>query len=69
MLWTEKYRPYYLSEVIGQYGFIMDAEKWVENKTMTNTLLFGIAGTGKTAAAGALANEMLGEYKQSNFVS
>ena len=32
MLWTEKYRPYYLSEIVGQYGFIMDAENWVENK-------------------------------------
>jgi len=68
MLWTEKYRPYYLSEVIGQYGFIMDAENWVENKSMPNVLLFGVAGTGKTAAAGALANEMLGDFKQSNFI-
>ena len=34
---------------------------------MPNVLLFGVAGTGKTAAAGALANEMLTDYKQSNF--
>tara|TARA_Y100000592_G_scaffold100764_1_gene182625 strand:- start:7767 stop:8678 length:912 start_codon:yes stop_codon:yes gene_type:complete len=67
MLWTEKYRPQFLNEIVGQSSFVLDAEQWVKNKSMPNVLLFGVAGTGKTAAAGALANEMLTDYKQSNF--
>ena len=68
MLWTEKYRPDRLSKIVGQTGFVMDAEKWVENpQDMMNVLLYGIAGVGKTAAAVALADEILGEFKKGNF--
>ena len=46
----------------------MDAEKWVENpEDMMNVLLYGVAGVGKTAAAVALADEILGEFKEGNF--
>ena len=68
MLWTEKYRPVKLSQIVGQPAFVMDAEKWVENPDdMMNVLLYGVAGVGKTAAAIALANEVLGDYKDGNF--
>jgi replication factor C small subunit len=68
MLWTEKYRPVKLSQIVGQPAFVMDAEKWVENPDdMMNVLLYGVAGVGKTAAAIALANEVLGDYKNGNF--
>ena len=40
MLWTEKYRPNKLSDVIGQTDFVLDAEDWVENRNMPNVLLF-----------------------------
>ena len=68
MLWTEKYRPDRLSKIVGQPGFVMDAERWVKNPNdMMNVLLYGVAGVGKTAAATALSNEILGEFKSGNF--
>ena len=63
MLWTEKYRPKSMTEIIGQEKFVRDARSWVVNGDMPNVLLFGVAGTGKTAAAGALANDILAEYR------
>tara|TARA_R110000851_G_scaffold137702_3_gene273745 strand:+ start:910 stop:1830 length:921 start_codon:yes stop_codon:yes gene_type:complete len=66
-LWTEKYRPIKLSEIIGQTNFVLDAEHWVVNKEMPNVLLYGVAGVGKTAAAVSLANDLLGDDKQNNF--
>ena len=67
MLWTEKYRPKSMTEIIGQDKFVRDARSWVVNGDMPNILLFGVAGTGKTAAAGALANDLLGDEKEENF--
>ena len=67
MLWTEKYRPKSMTEIIGQEKFVRDARSWVVNNDMPNILLFGVAGTGKTAAAGALANDLLGSERDENF--
>jgi replication factor C small subunit len=65
MLWTEKYRPQTLEEILGQDKFVSDAKHWKEG--MPNLLLYGEAGVGKTAAAGVIANFVLGEDKESNF--
>ena len=67
MLWTEKYRPKNIYELIGQETFKLDAENWIEIKDMPNILLYGQAGVGKTAAAGILANEMLESEMDSNY--
>jgi len=67
MLWTEKYRPTRLSQLVGQESFKMDAENWVLLKDMPNVLIHGSAGTGKTAAAYILGYEMLGKDMKSNF--
>ena len=67
MLWTEKYRPKNIHELIGQEIFKLDAENWIEIKDMPNTLLYGQAGVGRTAAAGILANEMLESEMDSNY--
>ena len=67
MLWTEKYRPRKLNEIIGQMNFTLDAEHWVMEQEMPNVLLYGIAGVGKTAAAISLANDMLRDDVKSNF--
>ena len=68
MLWTEKYRPKILDEIVGQDKFVADATHWDGvNTTMPNVILYGVAGVGKTAAAHVLANRLLGENKKSNF--
>ena len=64
MLWTEKYRPKYLEEIVGQEKFVSDARNWT---SMPNLLLYGPAGTGKTTAAGVIANIILKEHQQSNY--
>jgi len=67
MLWTEKYRPSKLSDIVGQEHFVLDAEQWVLEKNMPNVLAYGVAGTGKTGAGIALAKDMLGEAFKDNF--
>ena len=68
MLWTEKYRPKRIADVVGQYNFTIDAEGWMQNKeNMPNLLLYGVAGVGKTAAGIALANDILQEDVDNNF--
>ena len=40
MLWTEKYRPSKLSDIVGQEHFVMDARSWIETEDMPNLLLY-----------------------------
>ncbi len=47
MLWTEKYRPTKLRDIIGQEHFVMDAETWLDEGEMPNLLFYGNAGLGK----------------------
>ena len=68
MLWTEKYRPTKLNQIVGQEHFVMDAKHWVLEKNMPNVLLFGNAGNGKTGAGLVLAKEILGPNFKDNFV-
>lgn len=67
MLWTEKYRPTKLSEIVGQEHFVMDAESWAKEQIMPNVLLYGTSGTGKTSVAFVLANAILGVHVKENF--
>ena len=57
-----------LNEIVGQESFKLDAENWIEINDMPNVLYFGPAGTGKTAAGIALANDILGEIQGPNFL-
>lgn len=69
MNWTEKYRPKNIDEIIGHSKFTDDARGWIDNKEMPNVLIYGVCnGTGKTSAGHALANEMLGEHKSTQFL-
>ncbi len=65
MLWTEKYRPKNMNDLMGQEPFKSDAKSWKEG--MPNIILYGQAGTGKTAASGILADMILGEHRAFNF--
>jgi replication factor C small subunit len=68
MLWTEKYRPNKIGEIVGQEHFVMDAQSWVEDNNMPNVLLFGNPGNGKTGAAIALAKDLLKDRFKDNYV-
>ena len=68
MLWTEKYRPQNLNQVIGQEHFVSDAKGWVEENNMPNILLYGNPGNGKTGAGLVIGRELLGDSFQDNFV-
>ena len=68
MLWTEKYRPKKLNEVIGQEHFTSDARGWIEEKNMPNILLYGNPGNGKTGAGLVIGREILGETFKDNYV-
>ena len=67
MLWTEKYRPKKLNDVIGQEHFTLDARGWIEERNMPNVLLYGNPGNGKTGAGLVLGREILGETFKDNY--
>ena len=68
MLWTEKYRPNKLAEIIGQEHFNLDAIGWIEERNMPNLLLYGNPGNGKTGAGLVIGKEILGDAFNDNFI-
>lgn len=67
-IWTEKYRPRTLEEVVGQKHITERLKAYVASGNMPHLLLAGPAGTGKTTCALALAREMFGEEWKGNFI-
>lgn len=67
-IWTEKYRPKNLDEVVGQKHITERLKAYVTSGNMPHLLLAGPAGTGKTTCALALAREMFGEEWKGNFI-
>jgi replication factor C small subunit len=66
-LWTEKYRPKTLDEVINQKHIVSRLKVWVKSGSIPNMLFAGPAGTGKTTIALCLARELFGEHWRENF--
>lgn len=66
-IWTEKYRPSKLSEVVNQKHVVGRLEAWVKDKSIPNMIFAGPAGTGKTTCAIALAKEIFGKNWHDNF--
>ncbi len=67
-IWTEKYRPKNLDEVIGQRHVTERLKAYVETKNMPHLLMTGPAGTGKTTCSLAMAREMFGDERKGNFI-
>lgn len=67
-LWTEKYRPQTLMDIVGHETLIQKLMKFAENKTVPHCLFAGPPGTAKTTAAMALARDLFGDTFNRNFM-
>ncbi len=67
-IWTEKYRPETLDDVIGQDKIIERLQAFVEEDSIPHMLYAGPAGTGKTTSAVALAKDLYGDEWKQNFM-
>jgi len=66
-IWTEKYRPGRLEDVINQAHVVDKLKVWVREKSMPHMLFAGRAGVGKTTVALCIAKELYGENWRLNF--
>lgn len=67
-IWTERYRPSRLDEIIGQRGIVERLKYLISKNSLPHCLFAGPAGCGKTTAALAIANELYGEQSRGNFL-
>ncbi len=67
-LWTEKYRPKTLNEIIDEEEIVSRLQEFVRRATMPHCLFAGPPGTGKTTAALCLARDLFGERFQDVFM-
>ena len=67
-VWSEKYRPKLLKDIVGQKGITERLESFVKNRSLPHCLFAGSAGVGKTTCALAIANELFGSAWKSNFL-
>ena len=68
-IWSEKYRPHSLNEVINQKHAIDRLKEFVKEKNIPNMLFAGPAGCGKTATALAIAYELYEENWRQNILN
>ncbi len=59
-MWTEKYRPQSLDEIVNQVETVSRFKTFVSEKNMPHLLLVGPAGVGKTTSILALAKDLYG---------
>ncbi len=67
-LWTEKYRPKTLDEIVDQEEIVSRSKEFVKKRTMPHCLFAGPPGTGKTTAALCLARDLFGDRFQDAFM-
>jgi len=60
-MWSEKYRPATLTEMINQLNVVGRLKRFAATKTMPHCLFAGPPGSGKTTAALCLAHDLFGE--------
>ncbi len=67
-IWTEKYRPSRLSDIVGQDEIIRKLQSFVNHRELPHLIFAGPAGVGKTTTALALTMELFGEGWRDNFL-
>ena len=67
-IWSERYRPAKLSEVINQKHAIERIKAFVKDRNIPHMLFAGHAGTGKTTTALAIAKELYGNAWRQNIL-
>jgi replication factor C small subunit len=65
-MWSEKYRPKKLSQVVDQKGIIKGISNLIKSPDIPHMLFAGPAGVGKTTTALCIAMEILGEEWRKN---
>ena len=66
LMWSEKYRPKKLSEVVDQKEIIKGISNLIKSPDIPHMLFAGPAGVGKTTTALCIAMEILGEEWRKN---
>ncbi len=67
-IWTEKYRPQKLREMVGQKQTVERLEALVKSGSVPHMLFSGPAGVGKTTAAVCIARELFKDGWQDRFL-
>ncbi|OWP56758.1 MAG: Replication factor C small subunit [Thermoplasmatales archaeon B_DKE] len=67
-IWTEKYRPKNLSEIVGQEENVRKLKSFVERRELPHLIFAGPSGIGKTTAALAIAMELFGQDWKQNIL-
>ncbi len=64
-IWTEKYRPQTLNDMVGQESIVNTIKHYVETRNVPNLIFYGNRGLGKTSCVHALCKDLYGEdYKK-----
>jgi replication factor C small subunit len=66
LMWSEKYRPKKLSEVVNQKEIVKGIGNLIKSPDIPHMLFAGPAGVGKTTSALCIAMELLGEEWRKN---
>ncbi len=67
-IWTEKYRPAKLSDVMGENENINRLTGYINEKNIPHLIFAGPQGTGKTSTAIVLAMSLFGDAWKDNFL-
>ena len=59
-MWTEKYRPQVLDDMVNQTDIVSRLKNFVKEKSLPNLLFVGPAGIGKTTSILAMARDLYG---------
>ncbi|MBR9681329.1 MAG: replication factor C small subunit [Candidatus Altiarchaeota archaeon] len=67
-IWTEKYRPLKLKDMLNQEHIVSRLRAFVDSGSVPHMLFAGPPGVGKTTAALCMARELFGEHWKDNYM-